>query len=116
MEKDVTSAPEPEVVGMATKVMGISEAMRMALAQSMGLPPPRAMSSSGLSRRHTAAPPAASAAVGSGVTRSKISTRHPGSRAATALAMPFSEKNRSVTSNAALAEYPLSTFRASKPT
>ena len=50
IEKEVISAPLPEVVGMATNSMGDSAASRMALAQSSGLPPPRAISSSGRNR------------------------------------------------------------------
>ena len=50
MEKEVISAPLPEVVGIATNSRGDSAASRIALAQSSGLPPPRAISSSGRNR------------------------------------------------------------------
>ena len=68
MAKSVTSAPEPEVVGMAARGMGSPEKYTMALAASMGLPPPRATTRSGWKAFSLAVPRAISSAVGSGVT------------------------------------------------
>ena len=71
MAKFVISEPEPEVVGMATNRTPSPAKYTMALAVSMALPPPRAISRSGFSCRISAVPSAASPTVGSGFTWEK---------------------------------------------
>ena len=89
MAKFVTSEPEPEVVGMATRRLAPLAKKVMALAQSMALPPPRATTISAPKARSRAVPFAASSTVGSGSTPSKISLSPAPDASTTCRAMPF---------------------------
>ena len=96
--KEVTSLPVPAVVGMHQRGGCSSPHQHMALAQSMGEPPPKASTASGRKARRAATPSATSRREGSGSTRSKTSTG-PVSRAFTRSSSPEEARKASVTTS-----------------
>ena len=98
--KEVTSDPVPAVVGMHHSSGGgfPPAKWRMALAQSMGEPPPKASTASGPNARRTWTPWATSRRDGSGLTWSNTLISQPFSRAFTPSSRPdLWARNSSVT-------------------
>ena len=112
--KEVTSLPVPAVVGMHHRGGLRRENQHMALAQSMGEPPPKAATTSGWKASRAATPSATRRREGSGSTLSKTSTG-PVSRSAARPASPEEARKPSVTSSTRFPARASSSARAPGP-
>ena len=114
--KEVTSEPVPAVVGTATKRMSAPVPSflpnsSMALAQSMGEPPPKATTAWGRNSASALAPWATSSRGGSGTTWSNTSTVQSRRRARTRSSRPDWARKESVIT---ITRRPASPSRAAK--